>query len=97
MIVRVAGSGQYRLSDSTVQALHELDRSLLVAVEAKDDLLTHQLLDETIALVQRDGVPVGLDELLPSDAVLPHDTITVEEVRSLLQQEDLIGSGNPAT
>ena len=97
MIVRVLGSGQYHLSDSTEQALHGLDRSLLTAVEARDDVGTHRLLDDMIVLVQREGTPVGLDELIPSDAVLPHDTITIEEVQALLEHEDLVGSSSPAT
>ena len=96
MIVRVQGSGQYKLSDSTEQSLHSLDRSLHAAVASKDEVQTHRLLDEMIALVQREGTPVGLDELVPSDAVLPHDTITIEEVQALLDRDDLVGSGNPA-
>ncbi len=97
MIVRVLGSGQYRLSESTEQAVHDLDRSLLSAVEAKNDVRTHQLLEEMIALVQREGAPVGLDELVPSDAVLPHDTFTIEEFHALLGREDRAGLGSPAT
>ncbi len=97
MIVRVLGSGQYILSDSTEQSLHDLDRSLYSAVEARDDVGTHRLLDEMIALVRHKGTPVGLAELVASDAVLPHDTITIEEVQALLEGEDLVGSGHPAS
>jgi hypothetical protein len=96
MIVRVQGSGQYRLAESEVAALQDLDRRLVDAVHARDKLQVHQILDEMIALVQSKGQPVGVDELVASDTVLPHDTITVEEVHSLLQHESLIGAANPA-
>ena len=97
MIVRVQGSGQFRLGDRDVAALDHLDQDLLVAVQAKDEVRTHQLLDEMIALVRGGGEPIRADELLASDAVLPYDTITVEEVRTLLQHKSLAGAAQPAT
>jgi hypothetical protein len=97
VIIRVLGSGQYELSESTVQTLHNLDNGLLAAIEAKDDIRAHRLLDGIIAFVQREGTPIGLDVLVPSDAVLPQDTITIEEVQALLKHEELVGLGSPAT
>jgi hypothetical protein len=96
MIVRVQGSGQYRLSDSVMAALRDLDQKLVHAVNARDQIQVHQVLSDMIALVQSKGSPVGVDELVPSDTVLPHDAISVEEVQALLQHESLVGIGNPA-
>jgi hypothetical protein len=92
MIVRVQGSGQYRLADADVQALQGLDRQLVGAVRARDEVRTHQLLAEMIALVQGSGSPVGDAELVSSDTVLPFDSISVDEVGALLQHESLVGS-----
>jgi hypothetical protein len=92
MIVRVQGSGQYRLGEADVQALHELDHRLVGAVRAGDEVLAHQVLGEMIALVQGKGSVVGDDELVASDTVLPHDSISVAEVGALLQHESLVGS-----
>ena len=92
MIVRVQGSGQYRLGEADVQALHELDHRLVVAVHAADEVQAHQVLGDMIALVQDKGSVVGDDELVASDTVLPHDSISVAEVGALLQHESLVGS-----
>ncbi|MGH2390744.1 MAG: PspA-associated protein PspAA [Chloroflexota bacterium] len=86
------GSGQYRLADADVQTLHELDQRLVGAVHAGDEVLAHQVLGEMIALVQGKGSVVGDDELVASDTVLPHDSISVAEVGALLQHESLVGS-----
>jgi hypothetical protein len=96
MIVRVQGSGQYRLADSDVQALHGLDQKLVEAVHAHDDVMVHQLLSEMIALVQANGSPLGAEELLSSDTVLPPSTLSIEEVQALLQHESLVGTAHPA-
>jgi hypothetical protein len=97
MIVRVQGSGQYRLADSEVEALKGFDHQLVDAVHARDQILVHQLLDEMIALVQGKGQPLEIHELLESETVLPHDTITLEEVESLLLHESLVGTANAAS
>lgn len=92
MIVRVQGSGQYRLAEADVQTLHGLDHQLVEAVHAHDEIRTHQVLAEMIALVREHGSPVGDDELVSSDTVLPFDSISVDEVGALLQHESLVGS-----
>jgi hypothetical protein len=97
MIVRVQGSGQYRLADSDVDTLKAFDHKLVDAVHARDQVQVHQLLDEMIALVQGKGQPLDIDELVESETVLPHDTITVEEVQSLLQHESLVGTAIAAS
>lgn len=92
MIVRVQGSGQYRLTDTDVQVLHALDHQLVEAVKARDEVRTHQVLAEMIALAQDKGSPVGDAELASSDTVLPFDSISVDEVGALLKHESLVGS-----
>ncbi|MDB5056768.1 MAG: hypothetical protein JWO59_240 [Chloroflexi bacterium] len=96
MIVRVQGSGQYKLAQNDVDGLQALDRKLVEAVHAKDEIQVHQILDEMIALVQSKGIPLGAGELVSSDTVLPHDAISIEEVQSLLQHESLVGATQSA-
>lgn len=91
MIVRVQGSGQYRLDGPEEQALHGLDHQLVEAVHARDEQRVHQTLDAMIDLVQSKGVCLDDEELVASDAILPPDTLTLEEVQSLLQHESLVG------
>jgi hypothetical protein len=42
------------------------------------------------ALVHERGTPLADDELLPSDAILPPEDSTVDEIRALLGVEGLI-------
>ena len=71
-------------------------RPRIAAVHARNRDVVHQLLDQMIALVQSKGQPLSIDELLESDTVLPHDTITVDEVEALLQHESLVGTVHAA-
>jgi hypothetical protein len=96
MIVRVQGSGQYRLAERDIAELQSIDHKLVDAVHAQDEVQVHALLDEMIDLVKTKGTPVGIDELVSSDTVLPHDTITVEEVQALLEHESLVGTAKTA-
>ena len=97
MIVRVQGSGQYRLDEPEVQALHGLDHQLVTAVREHDEVRTHQILSQMIDLVQSRGDCVPDDELVSSGTVLPPDTLSLEEVQELLQHESLIGTAPPAS
>jgi hypothetical protein len=96
MIVRVQGSGQYKLADDDVEALHRLDQKLVSAVHANDTIQVHQILDEMMALVQSKGTPLGAGELVASETVLPHNDISIEEVQALLEHESLLGTAQSA-
>lgn len=95
MIVRIQGSGQYRLGESEVEALEALDSQLVETVHARDEAGVHRLLHEMIVLVQSKGACIDDAELVPSDTILPPDTLTVEEVQALLHEEGLVSKGVP--
>lgn len=90
MIVRVQGSGQYRLEDGAVAGLNQLDGELLKAVEQRNEQNVTALLYKMIAYVQTQGAPVGHDEVVPSDAILPPDNLTYDEIVSLLKEDGLV-------
>ena len=90
MIVRVQGSGQYRLEDGAVSELNGLDSELQKAVESRDELTVSATLYKMIAMVQIKGQPVGVEEVLPSDAILPHGDMTFDEIVALLKEEGLV-------
>jgi phage shock protein A len=95
LIVRVQGSGQYRLAQPEVEELHRLDRQLAVAVRAHDEERVHALLSQMVLLVQTRGSRVGHDELATADTILPPPTLSVEEVQALLHDDSLLGSAGP--
>ena len=90
MIVRVQGSGQYRLEDGAAAGLNALDGDLQRAVDQHDREKVTELLYKMIAHVQAKGQPIGLDEVLPSDAILPPSDLSYDEIVTLLKEDGLV-------
>ena len=90
MIVRLMGSGQYRVDESVVQSLNELDDAAQGALDANDEAKLDQALDEMWQVVRRAGEPVPDDEIVTSDIVIPPSDLTLEETRQLLTHEGFI-------
>jgi hypothetical protein len=84
MIVRVLGEGQYALDDTHTELLNGLDTGLERAVEAGDEAAFRSALSDLLAQVRTIGERLPDDSLEPSDAVLPDESSTLEEVRELL-------------
>jgi len=96
-IVRVQGSGQYRLAQPEMAELRGIDRQLAEAVRAHDGPRFHALLSQMITLVRTQGSRLGPDELVTSETILPPDTLTVEEAAALLHDDSLLdGPALPA-
>jgi hypothetical protein len=90
MIIRVQGSGQYRLQEDAVNGLNNLDGTLQEAVRTQDEKAVTSTLFAMIDFVQTQGVPVPDDEVVPSDAILPPDTLTYDEIVAVLKEDGLI-------
>lgn len=90
MIVRILGEGQYRIPDDRITALQGVDEGLERAVEAGDEAAFADELAKLVAAVRDLGEPLAVEELVPSDAVVPDADTTLEEARSLLSEEGLI-------
>lgn len=90
MIVRISTEGQYRVNSSLLDRLNEMDDALVgdIADCNSDDFTTrfHAMLD----LIRSEGAPVGADELVESDVIVPRPDITVEEARSFFTGEGLV-------
>ena len=90
MVIRVQGSGQYRLQEDAVNGLNKLDTTLQEAVRKQDEHAVTTTLIAMIDFVQKQGAPVSDDEVIPSDAILPPDTLTYEEIMVVLKEDGLI-------
>jgi hypothetical protein len=90
MIVRIAGEGQYELPDGDGERLNELDNQAVAAVEADDEDRFHEVFEQMLELVRRAGTPLGEDELVESDVILPPRDITFEEAQGEFTGEGLI-------
>jgi hypothetical protein len=90
MIVRILGEDQFRVDDSAVSELNQLDADLETAVERNDQVAFTAALTGLLARVRAAGSPLPPDTLEPSDLILPHEDSSMDEVRKMLTDEGLI-------
>jgi len=90
MIVRLMGEGQYRVDNSLLDELNELDDRATAAAEAGDETALDQALEQMFELVKQNGEPLEDDDLSPSDALVPPSDLTLEETKELMTDEGFI-------
>ena len=90
MIVRIMGEGQWRVSEEVSANLNDLDDQAIAALGEDDEQRLDAVLEEMAALVRSEGTPLAVDELTPSEAVIPPSDLTLEETRLLFEGEGLI-------
>jgi hypothetical protein len=90
VIVRISTEDQYRLPDEDAKRLNELDNEAVAAVDADDEDRFHELFEEMLQLVRRDGERLGDDELEESDVILPPPDLSFIEARHEFNGDGLI-------
>ncbi len=90
MIVRIATERQYRLPDETAARLNELDNQAVEAVENGDESRFHELFEEMLTVVRRDGQLLEEDELTGSEIILPPPDLSFAEAKGEFTGEGLI-------
>jgi PspAA-like protein len=88
MIARIMTENQYRLSDEDAAALDQLDDPLHTAIQSADDLAFAVALEKVISFVREKGTVVPVEEVVPSDVIIPAPDMSVSEARKYLQQGD---------
>ena len=90
MIVRIMGEGQYRVDDETARKLNELDDQVSSAVAGGDEDQIRGLLQQLAQAVRDGGERLDDADLSPSEAIVPPEDLSLEELRELLEGEGLI-------
>nr|WP_290670222.1 hypothetical protein [Ardenticatena sp.] len=90
MIVRISTVGQYRVSEDLLDRLNALDNDLVASIQESDEATFREKYQAMLDLVQREGEPVGEDEIVPSDIILPPPDLSLEEARTLFTGEGLV-------
>ena len=90
MIVRISNEGQYRLDDGLHGRLDELDDAVVRAVEADDEDGFHAAFEELLHVVRTEGEPLDVDDLEPSEYILPPADLTFVEAGEEFNGEGLI-------
>jgi hypothetical protein len=89
MIVRILTDNQYRLDDQHGTQLTQLDEQLVAAMTAGNSAQFASTLQQVVALVRDSGTLVGLDEVVPSDVIVPAPDMSLEEARELLSKSEM--------
>lgn len=90
MIVRILGEGQLVLNPAALDELNKLDDDLLTAIHAGDEPGFQGAMDSLLARVRELGEPLPVEEIKPSDFILPSADSSLDEVRDLLSSDGLI-------
>jgi CBS domain-containing protein len=90
VIVRLLGEGQFRVDDSLLGRLNELDSDVEKAVAGGDERALWTGLQALADAVRENGEKLADDDLSPSDAVIPPEDLSLEEAQELMQDEGFI-------
>ena len=91
IVVRIHGDDQYRLEASARTELDAFDHRLIAAVRVNDDAAYHAALGDVTAFVKSKGIALPHGDLTASTIILPSDDMSLDEVTSMLQQENWMG------
>jgi len=90
VIVRISTEGQYEIADADAGELNKLDARAVEACEASDEAAFHEVFTQLLDYVRSHGEPVGDDDLIGSDIILPPPDVSLAEARAEFQGEGLI-------
>ena len=90
MIVRISNEGQYEISEEDAAGLNELDNEAVASCDATDEQAFHDVFGRLLDYVRTKGRPVGEDELVGSDIILPPPDVSLEEAKKEFQGDGLI-------
>lgn len=86
MVVRIHMEDQYRLSDAAAAELDKLDDALVAAIDASDTAAFSAELNMLLTYVRQNGEKVPIDEIIPSDVILPSEDMTLEDARAIMEK-----------
>jgi hypothetical protein len=90
VIVRISNEGQYRLDDRHHHQLDELDDAVVAAVAASNENDFHAAFEALLHFVRTEGEPLDVDDLEPSEYILPPADMTFVEAGEEFSGEGLI-------
>ena len=97
MIARIMTENQYRLTDEDAAALDRMDDPLHEAIKSGDEQAFAAELEKVVAFVREKGTVIPVEEVVPSDVIIPAPDMTVAEARQYLQKGDEAVAAESAT
>jgi hypothetical protein len=83
VIVRILGTGQYRLDESDMAAVERADDAVEAATAADDQEAFPATLRGLIETIDEVGAPVADDDFVTSDVIVPDVDTTLQDIASL--------------
>ena len=90
MIIRIMADGQYDVPEEALEDLNQLDDALESSVQQGDEIGFRGALAGLLSAVRDKGTRLPDDDLSPSDAIIPSEDATTDDVRALLTEEGVI-------
>jgi hypothetical protein len=95
-VVRVAGHGQFKVNQSTMDKINEIDNEIVDILKKDTDnsmVAKNQFrnkIEEMVNLITREGKPLDDKEIIQSDIIVPSEDLSVEEAKDMFKGEGII-------
>jgi hypothetical protein len=95
-IVRVAGHGQFKVNQSTMAKINEIDNEIVDILKKDinnsmvDKNRFRNKIEEMISLITREGKPLDDKEIVLSDIIVPSADLSIEEAKNMFKGEGII-------
>ena len=90
MIIRIQGEGQYKVGSAVLDRLNEIDNDLVLRAAEGDEAGFRQLLESMLDWVRSQGESLPVEDLHPSDIILPPGDLEFSEARTMFVDEGLL-------
>lgn len=85
MIIRIMGEGQYRAPQALCDELNQIDNRIVDLVEEGKAAEFRSELARLISQIKERGEPIGAEELLESDIIVPPEDLSLEEAKDVFK------------
>ena len=95
-IVRIAGHGQFKINQSTMAKINEIDNEIVDVLEKDssnsktDESQFRNKIEEMASLITQEGEPLDNKEIVQSDIIVPAADLSIEEAKNMFKGEGII-------
>ena len=89
MIIRIMGQGQFNVPSSLFDELNAVDNKIVDHVAKEDEDNFRNDLFTLISMIKQNGDPVGDEEIVESDIIVPPDDLTLAEAKEVFSGQGI--------
>ncbi len=91
MIIRIMGTGQYKVDSCLLDELNVIDNKIVELVSKGNEGEYKKELARLISKVRDSGEPLDPSSIVKSDIIIPPEDLTLEEAKRVFSGYGLIG------